>query len=110
MLQPILNPVVHHAERYHRFVEPMRTRNNERLDVGKHIEPFHGAGDSICNNLARQVRDIDAVARVALALKNVGRDSAELWHPVDGNADRAAPGVVDADVGKLRIYLHHSRL
>jgi len=76
----------------------------------KHIEAFHRAGDRIRHDLSGEMRDINAVARIALRIEYVLGDAAHLWHAVKGHTDGSAPGVIDLDSFQLRIEPEHQWL
>lgn len=81
----------------------MRPGDNERFDVGKHIKLLNRPGNGIRHNPSGQVCNIHAMAGVALAVKNVGRESAKQRHTIYRYADSAAPGIVNADICQLWI-------
>ena len=87
----------------------MRAWHDQRFNVREQIKTLYGTGDSIRQNLASQVGDIDAMTGVALAIENIGSDPAELWHPVEWNSDSAAPGIIETDAIQLWIYPEQSR-
>ncbi len=106
-LQSIFQLIKKHSESHHRPPKLVRAGYGERLAICEQVKPLERAANSVGHNLPREVRNVYAVTGVALTIKNIGSNPADLWHSVNGNANGTAPREIQFRVGELRINLQH---
>ena len=90
----------------------LATREGHVRYLGEQVEALAGlAGDGFGEQLAGQVRGVDAVAGIGLGMEHVGLilEATDLRQAIGADADHAAPLIVDAHVGQLREHLEHLR-
>ena len=107
--KPVPDPVVGDAQGDKRFSQCVGAGEAEGLHVGENIKLLECAADRIGEDSPGEMGHIDAMARVTLAVEDIRRQTAHLGHPVEWHTNRAAPRIIDAHVGQLRIYAGHPR-